>query len=149
MVPWTTGVARLVWVLALVGLVPGCSQEEPDPCRPASPVTLLVVYGDASVPVDLGELQGTREGSVCPVPLDRVVGAPGLPVDPASVVVDFEAEDGFRPSSVDCPPLEGSLLSRGGADKGTGTLVWDPSLGLRGCYSVRQTRRILLRDVVP
>ncbi len=147
---WAFAVGRIAWTAFLATLASGCSPgENMDPCHPNSPATLLVVYGDASVPVDLGRLEGTREGSACPVPLDDVVAASRLPVDLGAVVVDFEAEDGFRPSSVGCAPLDGSLLSRGGADKVTGTLVWDPALGLRGCYSVQKARRILLEDAVP
>ena len=138
----------MVLALGLAGggaLGAGCDgQAESDPCRPERPAILTVVYGGRSADVDLGTMTGEREGQLCLVNLADVVAASGLEVDLSQVVVDFEGRDGFRPTSVGCALLPGETLSHGWADKGTGTLVWDESLHLRGCYSVREARKILI-----
>ncbi len=117
-----------------------------DPCDPAGARTMEVRRGGDTAEVDLGALPGRRQGDLCLVPLDRIVENSGLGIDMDRAVFDFEGEDGFRPSQVDCAPLDGATLSRGWADMSTGTLVWDDSLGLRGCYSVSKAAVILAMD---
>ena len=121
--------------------------EGPNPCDSAFAVQMEVRHGDASVRVDLGSLAGDRRADLCLVPLDQVVEAADLGIVLSETEFDFEGEDGFRPSQVGCAPLDGALLSRGWADMSTGTLVWDESLGLRGCYSVTKARAMLAFDL--
>ncbi len=124
----------------------GCVMEEEDPCDPSRAVTMTVSYHDRSASVDLGLLGGERRGDLCLVPLDRIVETADLGIDLERTRFDFEAADGFRPSQVDCAPLDGTVLARGWADMGSGTLVWDEIMELRGCYSVTRAVTILASD---
>jgi hypothetical protein len=79
---------------------------------------------------------------VCP--LWDILLAAGLEADDIlSMRFDFESEDGFRPTSKGCEPLEGETLEFGYLDPETLNLAWDAELGLRGCYWVTGTARIL------
>jgi hypothetical protein len=124
----------------------GCGTGETDPCDTGSAVTMTVVYDQQEADVHLGNLEGTLEGDVCLVSLADVVARAGIVERPAEKYYDFEATDGFRPSSKDCVMLEGTLLEQGGVDMTTGTLVWDASLGLKGCYFVKEARVIFVYD---
>jgi hypothetical protein len=133
-------------VLTLV-LAPACGGgDEPPPCDPSRAVSMAVSYGNESEAVDLGTLQGTEDGDLCLVPLMDVVDAAGLGFDPEASYYDFMASDGFRPTQVDCVTVDATTLELGWVDRVTGTLVWDESLGLRGCYSVTKAVEIAAYD---
>jgi len=133
--------------LALLLAPAGCgSESDPEPCDPARAVTLQISYGNGSEPVDLGTLSGTEEGDLCLVPLMDVLEEVSLGFDPSTSYYDFVAADGFRPTQVDCVTVDATILELGWVDRVTGTLVWDASLGMRGCYSVTAAVEIAAYD---
>jgi hypothetical protein len=140
------------WLKLVVGLAflpivsPACTEEEIDPCDPTRAVTLTVTYSGDSTDLSLAQLTGTRDGDLCLVPLADVVNAAGLGIDLEATYYDFRATDGFQPTQVECSELSGSLLDQGWVDLGTGTLLWDEALGLRGCYHTNDVRTIIVTD---
>jgi len=150
-------VTRMVGVAPLLGFLlfavagmsasAGCQDgTELDPCDPSRAVSVKVTHGQDSGSVDLGMLSGDRQADYCLVPLSDVVGAAHLGMDVAGSFYDFVAQDGFQPTQVECALIDGDTLAHGSVDMGTGTLVWDESLGLRGCYSVIHAVEILVYD---
>jgi hypothetical protein len=97
---------------------------------------LTVVLGASSVSVDLGSVATTAYNGTELVLLSDVWTAAALPVDHTTLEFGFEADDGFTPASVGCAYLPGADLDLGYIDPTSRNLVWDESLGLRGCYSV-------------
>ncbi len=139
--------AALGLLIALPSLaLAGCGDEDGDPCAPAAARTVTVEYGQLSADVDLGTLEGTADGDLCRVPMDEVLAAAELGIDLTAVVVDLRGDDGFQPSQVECEPLPGTSLEQGDLDLRTGTALWDPALGLRGCYSVTGVQALLVQD---
>lgn len=139
--------ARLLPYVLCIAALAGCGGEEDwDPCAPEVAVPMTVSCSGQEHSVDLNTLAGVNDGEMCLVPLADVVEAANLGKELQELVFDFEALDGFRPSQVECLPLEGSVLESGWMDRATGTLVWDEALQLRGCYSVREVRKILATD---
>lgn len=136
-----------VLVLALL-LTPGCGggDDEPVPCDPSRAVSMTVSYDTDSEVVDLGTLTGSEDGDLCLVPLLDVVNEAGLGFDPDASYYDFVSGDGFRPTQVDCVTVDATTLKLGWVDRVTGTLVWDASLGMRGCYSVTGAVEIAAYD---
>jgi hypothetical protein len=127
-----------------------CSDsDEADPCDPILARSVTVEYDGQEETVELGDLAGELDGERCLVALPAVLQAADLGIVLAEVAADFRADDGFQPSSVECAPLDGATLELGHIDRRTGSLVWDPSLGLRGCYSVQKVQAILVEDASP
>lgn len=129
----------LVVLMGGLSVASGCGDEEKgDPCDPINAVTLTVTYEGSSQDVFLGDLTGEPDGDLCLVTLADVVSAADtLVIDLQTTAFDFEASDGFRPTSVGCPRVAGTDLSSGWVDENTGTLVWDDALGFEGCHYVR------------
>lgn len=141
--------APIRWVLVLALLIaPSCgdSGDEPPPCDPSRAVTMTVSYESEREVVDLGTLTGTEDGDLCLVPLMDVVDAAGIGFDPDKSYYDFVGSDGFRPTQVECLTVDATVLEQSWVDRVTGTLVWDDSLGMRGCYSVTKAVEIAAYD---
>lgn len=148
--PSLASVLAPVLALGLVLLLaPGCGgDDDPAPCDPSRAVSMTVSYESASEAeaVDLATLTGTEDGDLCLVPLMDVVDAVGLGFDPETSYYDFVGSDGFRPTQVECVTVDATTLELGRVDRVTGTLVWDESLGMRGCYSVTEVVEIAAYD---
>ena len=132
-------------VLALACLACGLEQDisfdEPEDLPPEGPF-VTVLWGGNKMDVFLDDLDKIVDQDV--YLLWDILLAAGLEEeDIFSTRFDFEGEDGFRPSSVGCDPLDGEILDRVYLDPEGMALVWDLSLGLRGCYRVAQLTRIL------
>ncbi|MCD6499057.1 MAG: hypothetical protein J7M25_12275 [Deltaproteobacteria bacterium] len=137
----------LLLAFAVMAVSAGCQDgTELNPCDPSRAVSVKVSHGQDSAQVDLGTLIGSRQGDYCLVPLPDVVDAAHLGMDVAGSFYDFVGQDGFQPTQVECALIDGDTLARGSVDMRTGTLVWDESLELRGCYSVTHAIGILVYD---
>lgn len=143
------------WMIALIMGVLTCACNDStrggDICDPADAREITVEYnGDIAV-VFLGDMEGTPDVDLCLVSLLEVVeSADELEIDIEEVSFDFEAADGFRPTQMNsdsgCDVVDGDVLSLGWVDRNTGLLVWDDSLGMVGCYYVKQTVKIHVID---
>ena len=132
-----------------MALAVACDDEEVDPCDPANAVTINVEHGAQNADVDLGTLTGTQDGDLCLVDIVDIINAANLGLTLTDYYYDFEADDGFRASSSSqpgCTSLDGTQLQGGTADMSTGTLSWDDSLGLGGCWRVRNTIKVHVLD---
>ena len=140
----------LLGLVSAMALVVACDEEEVDPCDPANAVTINVEHGAQNADVALGTLTGTEDGDLCLVNIVDIVNAANLGLTLTDHYYDFEASDGFRASSSGqpgCTSLDGTQLQGGGwADMSTGTLSWDDSLGLGGCWRVRDTIKVHVLD---
>ncbi len=138
---WLCSIAAIVCLGC--GLEQDISFDEPEASSPESP-SVTVLWDDNEGEVFLDDLDKSQVGDTPACPLWYILRAAGLEEeDILSMLFDFEAEDGFRPTSVGCDPLEGETLELGYLDPETMALVWDSSLGLRGCYRVTLLARIL------
>ncbi len=128
---------------AACGLEQDVSLDEPETASPAG-LSVTVVREGREAEVFLNDLQPVVVDDRPVYLLRDILLAAGLGEEEiGSMRFDFEAEDGFRPSSVGCEPLEGEDLALGYLDPDGMALVWDSSLGLRGCYWVNGIVRIL------
>lgn len=140
---------RILLSLFLAVICPACgleqdiSFEETEALPPEGP-SVTVAWGENEAEVFLDELDKIMIDDTPVCLLRDVLLAAGLEEeDILSMLFDFESEDGFRPSSVGCDPLEGETLEFGYLDPDSMALAWDASLGLRGCYWVTRAARIL------
>jgi len=143
---------RILWSLLSLFLAltcPACglqqdiSFDEPEAASPEGP-SVMAAWDGNEAEVFLNDLDRivVEERPVCL--LWDILLAAGLEEEEIrSMRFDFEAEDGFRPSSVGCEPMEGEDLALGYLDPDGMALIWDSSLGLRGCYWVTRIARIL------
>ena len=133
----------LVLLCLACGLEQDISFDEPEASPPEGP-SVTVLWGENEVEVFLDSLDKVviEERLVCLL-WDVRLEAGLEDEELLSMRFDFEGVDGFRPSSVGCDPLEGEILDRVYLDPEGMALVWDSSLGLRGCYRVAQLTRIL------
>jgi hypothetical protein len=137
---------RVALLATLLLALVACGDDDPEDACHVDAVTLTVTYGGQTADVDLADLDGVLDGEVCRVPLVDVVTTATLGIDLPSTYVTFEAADGFRPTQVGCSELPGTTLDDGDVDRPTGTILWDESLGLRGCYHVNDARVIVVTD---
>lgn len=109
-----------------------------------------VVYGDETVTVDLRSLETVDIDGVDHVRLSDVVGWADLGVALANLEFDFEASDGFRPSSsgncADFVPVAGIDLENGFIAVESRSLAWDESLEFPGCLGVDDVAQIIATD---
>jgi len=112
-----------------------------------------VVYGETTATVDLSTLDPVDFGGTPHVLVSDVVEAAELGVELTALELDFEASDGFRPSSsgrcADFVPVAGSDLDQGYIDLATRDLSWDAGLGFPGCLSVVDLVTIIATDAAP
>jgi hypothetical protein len=138
-------------ILALACLACGLEQDisfdEPEASPPEGP-SLTVLWGGNEMEVFLDDLDRIVDQDVYLL-WDILLVAGLEEEDIFSMRFDFEGEDGFRPSSVGCDPLDGEILDRVYLDPEGMALLWDLSLGLRGCYGVTRTARILGESAEP
>ena len=132
------------------GLLQDISFDEPDAAPPGGPsVKVLWDNNEPEVFLDMLDKIVFEDRLVCLL-LDILLAAGLEEEEIRSMRLDFESgEDGFRPSSVGCEPLDGEILVEHGyldPDPDSMALVW--SLELRGCYWVTQTARILGEPVL-
>jgi hypothetical protein len=125
------------------GLEQDISFDEPEAPLPEGPF-VAVLWEENEVQVFLEDLDRIviEDNLVCLL-WDILLGAGLEEDDILSMRFDFESKDGFRPSAKGCAPLEGETLAFGYLDPETLNLLWDSGLGLRGCYWVTETARIL------
>ena len=124
------------------GLEQDISIGEPEASSPEGP-SVIVAWDKSVAEVFLGDLDKVEVNDTPVCLLRDILLSAGLEEeDIRSMLFDFESEDGFRPTSVGCDPLEGETLELGYLDPESMALVWDASLGLRGCYWVTQMARI-------
>ncbi len=142
-----------VGLAAMLLAVQGCGSEDSG-SSPMAPETTLgehvsVSYAGQSAEVELAALETTTINAFTAVPLDKVWAATGFGVDLLSLRLDFEGDEGFRPSQKDkCADLlTGTPLLSGGITPDTRDLVWDDALNLPGCYAVRGVRSIDATDL--
>jgi hypothetical protein len=140
---------KMYWCLLLALVFLGCdlqqdiSFDDPKAAPPGGPfVKVLWDKNEEDVFLDTLDKIVVQDRPVCLL-LDILLGA-GLEEEQIlSMRFDFESEDGWRPSSVECGPLDGEVLVENGfldPDPESMALVW--SLGLRGCYWVTQLAKI-------
>lgn len=137
--------ALLVLLCQACGLEQDISFDEPESSPPEGPCVTVLWGGNEDV-VFLDSLDKVvfEERSVCLL-WDVLLEAGLEEEEILSMHFDFESgEDGFRPSEVvGCDPLDGEILALGYLDPDSLALLWDDTLGLRGCYWVTQTAVIL------
>jgi len=119
-------------VIGSTDLSPG----KPDP-------TLVVQFEEQSVDVDLRTIETSNYKGLNLVGLVRAWERAKFEADINTLVFEFVGSEGFRPSSKDCDNLPGTQLNGGYIDPISRKLVWDESLGLRGCYSVSDTTHMI------
>ncbi len=95
----------------------------------------VTVDGDSAT-TDLSELATTDLAGESVVALSVVLEASGFEVTWADRTYDFEASDGYRPSTNDCGPSDWAAMQGGYIFPETGNLTWDESLGIMGCLFV-------------
>ena len=136
--------AALSFTSVLCSLLAGCSEDQAvDPgTNTGDAKSVDVVHGADSVKVSLGTLSTLQYKEVDVVRLGDVWTAAFPSTDPNGLAFSFVSASGFRPSDKDCADMPGPLLGNGYIEPVSGNLVWDESLGLRGCYSVRETARM-------
>jgi hypothetical protein len=133
----------LVLLSPACGLEQDISFDEAGTAPPEGPY-VSVVWADNEMPVFLDPLDKivVQERLVCL--LWDVLLAAGLEEEELLAMrFDFESKNGFRPSQNGCDSLDGETLALGYLDSESLALLWDDTLGLRGCYWVTQTERIL------
>lgn len=150
---------RAVAFLTIVasGLATGCGQAV-DNGTPSSHAdsgadstagaSVTLIHGGESATVDLSSLTTVNYKDTAVVSLEAVWTAGGLG-EASGLEFDFEADDGFHPSSKSkcAKNLTGAELPMGYIIPDTRSLVWDDSLGLPGCYSVQGVAKIIGLDV--
>jgi hypothetical protein len=120
----------------------GCSSDQTvDPGTQTVPeggATFQVNYHTDSVDLDLGKLPTSDYKGVNLVKLADVWTASKIAADYTTLEFGFEASDGFKPSQkTGCNDLPGTMLDKGYIDPVSRKLTWDSTLGLAGCYSVK------------
>lgn len=129
-------------LLATAALACG-SDQQVDPGTPSGEgQSVDVIFESKTVAVSLESLQTVDYKGADVVPLADVWNAAHGSVSPASLAFVFESDEGFKPSDKECADVPGTALDKGYLEKNTRNLVWDESLGFRGCYSVRGTKSI-------
>ena len=99
---------------------------------------LEVNYLTQSVPVDLSTLSTIDYKGAQLAKLSEVWTASKIQADSTTLEYEFVGEDGFKPSDKNgCADLPGTVLDKGYIDPVTRKLIWDETLGLAGCYSVK------------
>jgi hypothetical protein len=132
-----------VWTCLSCGLEQDVSFDEPEAQPPEGP-SLFVLWDENETEVFLNDLDKVLvEGSEVCILWDVLLAAGLEEAEASSLRFDFESKDGFRPSSMGCEPLEGETLQQGYLNPETLNLIWDDALGFPGCYSVRETRKII------
>jgi len=130
----------LAWTFA------GCGSGQEvsfDPQKPEA-ASIIVSVDGVEATVVLADLETVPFEDVQAYSLWDILLAAGLDEETLpSLCFDFEASDGFRPSSVGCECLAGETLELCYLDPAGLSLVWDASLGLRGCYWVREVAKVL------
>jgi hypothetical protein len=135
--------ALLVLLCPACGLEQDISFDEPEASSPEGPV-VTVLWGINEEKVFLDDLDKIPFQGTLVCRLTDILLEAGLEEEEIrSMRFDFESEGGFRPSQKGCDPLEGESLSLGYLDPESLALLWDDTLGLRGCYWVTQTAQIL------
>jgi hypothetical protein len=132
------------WTCLSCGLEQDITFDEPEKAPPEGAFVTVAWDENDGVPVFLNDLDKivVQDSLVCR--LWDILLAAGLEEDEIlSMRFDFQGEDGYRPSQKGCEPLEGENLELGFLDPESMLLIWDPSLGLPGCYSVKGTVWIL------
>jgi hypothetical protein len=142
-------IKRILWSFLVASncLACGLAQDisfDKAEAEPAEGPSVIVVWGETEAEVFLDDLDKIPvEGSLACSLWDILLAA-GLEEEAIrSICFDFEAQDGFRPSSVGCECLEAETLELGYLVPDSMALVWDSRLALRGCYWVNQVTRIL------
>jgi hypothetical protein len=107
-----------------------------------SGVTIQVSYQSQAVPVDLGAIATSTWKGVNLVKLSDVWTSSQIASDRATLEFEFVADDGFKPSNKGCADLPGDALDRGYIDPASRNLIWDESLGFKGCYSVKNAAQM-------
>ncbi|MFO0592650.1 MAG: hypothetical protein U0441_34215 [Polyangiaceae bacterium] len=109
---------------------------------------VLLSYGGSSVTVDVATLDTQMYKGAAVVPLTAVWAAGKLHDDTTTLQFDFEGDDGFHPSNkANCAAyITDAELPKGYILPDTRTLVWDDTLGLPGCYSVKAVAKIIGLD---
>jgi hypothetical protein len=140
-----TMTARMILALSAIALMSlcACGDQSVDPGTPvagdAGP-QLEVNYLAQSVPVDLSTLSTIDYKSAKLVKLSDVWTASKISTDPTTLEYELVGSDGFKPSSkTGCVDLPGTMLDKGYISPVTRNVVWDESLGLAGCYGVKDT----------
>jgi hypothetical protein len=127
--------------LALLALQ-GCSSDQSvDPGSntvPEAGSPFQVNYLTQSADLDLSKLNKSDYKGTSLVKLADVWTASSISADRTTLEFEFVAFDGFIPSQkTGCGDLPGSVLEKGYVDPVSRKLTWDESLGLAGCYSVK------------
>ncbi len=136
------GSAAVCALLFACDRAPSHDHPPPSPsgAEALAPGMIRVSYEGREALVRLGDLQhGGAKVRLLDVWEAAKLGAPA-----SRLRFDFVGSDGFHPTSrPKCPELvDGALLDRGAIDVTTRGLSWEDSLGLAGCYRVRDTVRM-------
>jgi len=114
--------------------------------EPEDPITVTVKYNDDEAEVDLGTLEYYAEGGDVLADLTDVVEASELTTAPEDVLLEPEADDGFKPSVKDCDPLTYDDWKLGRINVDTGDISWPGDHTIGSCYMLDGTVIINLYD---
>lgn len=85
--------------------------------------------------------------------VSELLEASGFTIDLATVTLDFEGSDGYRPSAkgscAEYLPASGNLADQGGISLATSELLWDPELAMDKCAAVKWVAHIWVEPVGP
>lgn len=135
----------------------GCDQSsEEDPMPDGDDVEngaegdVTLRYQGEEVALSFADFETEMIDGVETVSLADIVqaGVDALAAPPAmeTLVFDFEADDGFRSSCVECEPLTFSELEGGHIITASSNIFYDEALGMSGCYRVKGFAAVLAFD---
>jgi hypothetical protein len=129
--------------VALLALQACSSDQSVDPGSTTVPeggASFQVNYQSQSVDLDLSALAKTDYKGAGLVKLADVWTASKIAADRTTLEFEFVASDGFKPSNkANCGDLPGTVLDKGYIDPLSRKLIWDETIGLAGCYAVKNT----------
>jgi hypothetical protein len=106
-----------------------------------------VIDGHRSTRVRLASLPVQECLDIRGVRLDDIWIAAGLRSDLAELGFDLVGEGGYRPSMRGCPPIGGTLLTRGWLVVDEGRVEWEPSANLGCQYRVKGLTMIVAQPL--
>ncbi len=113
------------------------TQDTQDTDDTGAPGHLVEVAANGELAeVDLSFLSTSNLDGEQVVLMGDVLTAAGLSATWAELMYDFEAADGYRPSSKGCGPVDYDTVLQAGLHPQSGNLTWAQALGNPGCFFV-------------
>lgn len=115
-------------------------------------VDISIEYAGESATVTIDALATSAIGDVEVVLISSILESSNLNIDLASVELDFEGTDGYRPSQksfcADFLPTAGTNADKAGVNLADdNTIVWDESLAMDKCANVKDLGKIYVVDL--